>query len=262
MIQAPRTLAGPLVLGGALLVLLVLPIATLLATSSPADIARGLQHPLASAALALSLKTTALSLAVVVALGTPLAFLLARTEGRLNAVLQAAIELPIVLPPAVLGVALLLAFGRAGPFGGALDALGIALPFSVAAVVIAQVIVSAPFYVQAARVGFQAVDPDLTLVARTLGASPARAFARVTLPMAAPALLTGAALAWARALGEFGATLLFAGSLAGRTQTLPLAIYAALETDIGAARAIAIVLCGVAFLLLALLRVLAVRGAR
>jgi len=249
-------------LGGTLLTLLVLPIATLVLTSSPSDIAAGLAHPLTSAALALSLKTTLLSLAIVVLLGTPLAFWLAHGAGRATAFLQAAIELPIVLPPAVLGVALLLAFGRVGVFGGLLDRFGIALPFSVAAVVIAQVIVSAPFYVQAARVGFQAVDEDLTLVARTLGATPARAFIRITLPLASPGLLTGAALAWARALGEFGATLLFAGSLAGRTQTLPLAIYAALESDIAAARAIALVLCAIAFALLVLLRVLAARGAR
>jgi molybdate transport system permease protein len=258
----PSTPVFTVVLGGALLGLLVLPIATLLLTSSPGDIARGLAHPLASAAIALSLKTTSLSLVLVIAFGTPLAYWLARSQGRLNAVLQAAIELPIVLPPAVLGVALLLAFGRAGAFGGALDTFGISLPFSVAAVVIAQVIVCAPFYVQAARVGFQAVDADLTLVARTLGASPARAFVDITLPLASPGMLTGAALAWARALGEFGATLLFAGSLAGRTQTLPLAIYAALESDISAARAIAVVLCGIAFALLVLLRLVAARGAR
>lgn len=262
MKRAPSTPLFTVVLGGALLTLLVLPIATLVLTSSPGDIARGLAHPLASSAIALSLKTTSLSLVLVIALGTPLAYWLAHSASRVSALLQAAIELPIVLPPAVLGVALLLVFGRAGVFGGALEAIGISLPFSVAAVVIAQVIVCAPFYVQAARVGFEAVDADLTLVARTLGGSPARVFSRVTLPLASPAMLTGAALAWARALGEFGATLLFAGSLAGRTQTLPLAIYAALESDISAARAIAIVLCGIAFALLVVLRVLAVRGAR
>jgi molybdate transport system permease protein len=258
----PSTPLFTVVLGGALLSLLILPIATLVLTSSPGELARGLAHPLTSAAIALSLKTTSLSLLIVVAFGTPLSYWLARSEGRLNAALQAAIELPIVLPPAVLGVALLLAFGRAGAFGGALDALGISLPFSIAAVIVAQVIVCAPFYVQAARVGFQAVDDDFSLVARTLGASPARAFTHITLPLASPGMLTGAALAWARALGEFGATLLFAGSLAGRTQTLPLAIYAALESDVAAARAIAVVLCGIAFALLVLLRVVAARGAR
>jgi molybdate transport system permease protein len=262
VIKPARAPAWSIMLGGALLTLLVLPIATLVFTSSPSDIAAGLAHPLTSAALVLSFKTTLLSLAIVVLLGTPLAFWLARSAGRATAFVQAAIELPIVLPPAVLGVALLLAFGRAGVFGAVLERFGIALPFSVAAVVIAQVIVSAPFYVQAARVGFRAVDEDLTLVARTLGATPARVFTRITLPLASPGLLTGAALAWARALGEFGATLLFAGSLAGRTQTLPLAIYAALESDIAAARAIALVLCTIAFALLVLLRVLAARGSR
>ena len=248
-------------LGGLLLALLLLPIATLVLTSSPAAIARGLAHPLAGQALWLSARTTLLSLLIVIALGTPLALWLARARGRTSALLQAAVELPIVLPPAVLGLALLLAFGRRGPFGPALESIGIALPFSTAAVVLAQTIVCAPFYVQAARVGLQAIDPDLVLVARTLGASRRGAFLRVTLPLAMPALLTGAALAWARALGEFGATLLFAGSLPGRTQTLPLAIYGALESDVDAARAIALVLCGVAFILLTLLRALAARKA-
>lgn len=248
------------VAGGVLLALLLLPIATLMLTSSPAAIARGLSHPLAGQALWLSVKTTLLSLAIVITLGTPLAMWLARARGRTSALLQAAVELPIVLPPAVLGLSLLLALGRRGPFGPLLESLGISLPFSTAAVVLAQTIVCAPFYVQAARVGLQAIDPDLELVARTLGASPREVLLRVTLPLAAPALLTGAALAWARALGEFGATLLFAGSLPGRTQTLPLAIYGALESDIDAARAIAIVLCAVAFVLLALLRVLASRS--
>jgi molybdate transport system permease protein len=248
-------------LGGALLVLLVLPVATLVVTSSPAEIARGLAHPLTRTAIALSLRTTLLSVALVMLLGTPLAWWLARAQSSHKALLQAVIELPIVLPPAVLGLALLIAFGRAGVFGKLLDTLGITLPFSTAAVVIAQLIVCAPFYVQAARVGFEAVDPDLVLVARTLGASPLGAFTSVVLPLASPAIMTGAALAWARALGEFGATLLFAGSLAGRTQTLPLAIYGALESDISAARAIALVLCCIAFALLVLLRVLARRGA-
>lgn len=258
----PRSPAWTVALGGALLALLVLPIAALVLTSSPAELARGLAHPLTRAAIALSLRTTSISLGLLVLLGTPLALWLARASGRKKALLQAAIELPIVLPPAVLGLALLLAFGRAGPFGPVLAALDVALPFSTAAVIIAQLIVSAPFYVQAARLGFEAVDPDLVLVARTLGASPLRAFAGVMLPLASPAILTGAALAWARALGELGATLLFAGSLTGRTQTLPLAILAALEADIAAARAIALVLCAIAFVLLALLRFLALRGAR
>jgi len=249
-------------LGGALLVLLVLPVATLVLTSSPAEVARGLAHPMTRTAIALSLRTTLLTLLILVLLGTPLALWLARARGRAKAWLQAAVELPIVLPPAVLGLALLMSFGRAGVFGRLLDTLGIALPFSTAAVIIAQLIVSAPFYVQTARVGFEAVDENLVLVARSLGASSFGAFRRITLPLASSAILTGAALAWARALGEFGATLLFAGSLAGRTQTLPLAIYGALEADISAARAIALVLCGIAFVLLVLLRMFAATGAR
>jgi molybdate transport system permease protein len=160
----------------------------------------------------------------------------------------------MVMPPAVAGIALLLTFGRRGLLGGALEALGLGVSFTTAAVVMAQVFVAAPFYVGAAAAGFAALDRDLRVVARTLGASPARVFARVALPLARPALVTGAALAWARALGEFGATLMFAGNLSGRTQTLPLAIYAALESDLRAAQALALVLVLFAFALLLVLR--------
>jgi molybdate transport system permease protein len=191
--------------------------------------------------------TSLVALVVVVALGTPLAWLLAQRERR---VIEILVELPVVLPPAVLGVALLLAFGRHGLLGPFLERAGLSVAFTPAAVVLAQIVVAAPFYVLAATSAFRALDRELLVVARTLGASPARAFFRVALPITRPALLRGATLAWARALGEFGATLLFAGSLAGRTMTLPLAIYAALESDLRAARAIALVLVVVAFALL------------
>jgi molybdate transport system permease protein len=162
--------------------------------------------------------------------------------------------LPVVIPPAVLGVALLETFGRRGLLGGALDGLGLALPFSTAAVVVAQIVVSAPFYVQAASSAFRRVDADLLLVARTLGASPAGAFVRVGVPLALPGLLGGAALCWARALGEFGATLLFAGNLPGTTQTMPLAIYATLESDLRAATSLSVALAAIAVSLLLVLR--------
>ncbi len=176
-------------------------------------------------ALGLSLATTALAMVLVIALGTPLAFLLARRRFRGAAVVEALVDLPIVLPPAVAGIALLMAFGRNGLVGRWLNEGGITLGFTTAAVVMAQLFVAAPFYVIAARGGFARVDRDLEEVATDLGASPVRVFRTVTLPLIAPSLIAGAVLAWARALGEFGATIMFAGSFPGITQTMPLAIY-------------------------------------
>jgi molybdate transport system permease protein len=154
----------------------------------------------------------------------------------------------------VVGIALLETFGRRGLFGGVLTALGIQIPFTTLAVVLAQLVVSAPFYVQAAAAAFRRVDSDLLIVARTLGQSQRGAFLRVAVPIALPGLVGGAALAWARSLGEFGATLLFAGNLPGTTQTMPLAIYMALESDVRVAIALSLVLAGVSVLLLLALR--------
>jgi molybdate transport system permease protein len=252
-------------LSALLLALLLLPVMALAVSSSPAELLAGARHPLFATALWLSLRTSLLSLLLVVLCGTPLAFWLARRDTPPARAVSLAVDLPIVLPPAVVGVALLQTFGRRGLLGPALDSIGITLPFTSAAVVLAQVVVSAPFYVQSAANAFRKVDPDLLLVARTLGASPAGAFARVAVPLALPGLVAGASLAWARALGEFGATLLFAGNLAGTTRTLPLAIYTALESDLRAAVAISLVLAGVALVLLLGLRAapdLLARGSR
>jgi len=186
--------------------------------------------------------------------GTALAWYLVRHEGALSRWIESAIQLPIVIPPAVGGLALLLAFGRRGLLGESLDAIGIAIPFTTLAVILAEVFVSAPFFVLAAAAAFRRLDPTLWVVARSLGASPLRAFVRVALPTAAPSLVAGAAMSWARSLGEFGATLMFAGNLTGRTQTLPLAVYTALESDMRAAQAIALVLVMIAFALLLVLR--------
>jgi molybdate transport system permease protein len=202
----------------------------------------------------LSLETTTISLIAIVLLGTPLAWSIARGGGRGRRWVETMVELPVVIPPAVVGVALLAAFGRTGLFGEALADAGLGLTFTAGAVVLAQVVVAAPFYVQTAAAAFRAVDEDLLVVARTLGATPASAFLRVAVPVALPGIVNGAGLAWARALGEFGATLLFAGNLPGRTQTLPLAIYTAMESDIDAARALSVVLVVVALALLVLLR--------
>jgi molybdate transport system permease protein len=176
-------------------------------------------------ALGLSLATTTLAMVFVIALGTPLAYLLARRRFPGAAVVEALVDLPIVLPPAVAGIALLVAFGRNGLIGQWLAGGGITLGFTTAAVVMAQLFVAAPFYVIAARGGFARVDRDLEEAATDLGAPPGKVFRTVTLPLIAPSLIAGAVLAWARALGEFGATIMFAGSFPGVTQTMPLAIY-------------------------------------
>jgi molybdate transport system permease protein len=247
------TLSG-YALGGALFVFLLLPVVALFVTSGPSAWWAGLRHPITASALLLSLGTTAASLALIVLLGTPLAWWLARSRTRLAHVVETVVGLPIVIPPAVAGLALLLAFGRFGLAGPLLERAGLTLSFSTAAVVLAQTFVAAPFYVQAAAATFTALDEDLLIVARTLGASRPRVFFRVALPLARGGLVAGAALAWARALGEFGATLMFAGNLSGRTQTLPLAVYTALESDLRAAQALAVVLVLVALALLVVLR--------
>jgi molybdate transport system permease protein len=241
-------------LSGALLLLVLLPIAGLLFTSSPAELLRGLRDPLVAPAIRLTITTTLASLVLIVLCGTPLAWLIARGRGRAWRVLETVTQLPVVLPPAVAGVALLLAFGRRGLLGPGLAVFGVGLPFSSAAVVLAQSFVAAPFYVQAAVAAFRRLDPDLVLVARTLTASWPRVFFTVALPLSWPALAGGAALSWARALGEFGATLMFAGNLTGRTQTLPLTIYTALESDLQTAQSLSIILVAVAFALLVAIR--------
>ena len=237
------------------LTLLVLPLVALVVASSPADFAAGLRSSLFGPALWLSARTTAQSLVIVVVAGTPLAWWLSSSSGRLPRFVEALVDLPIVIPPAVMGIALLETFGRSGLLGPALATAGIRVPFTTLAVVLAQVVVSAPFFVQAAAAAFRRVDADLLVVARTLGQSQQGAFLRVAVPLALPGLIGGAALAWARALGEFGATLLFAGNLPGTTQTMPLAIYTALESDVRVAVALSLVLAAVSVFLLLALRV-------
>lgn len=234
--------------------LLVVPVLALWFASSPADLAAGIHHPLFAPALALSARTTLISLAAVVAAGTPLAWWLAGAAPRRARIIEILVDVPIVMPPAVVGIALLQTFGRSGVAGPLLEALGIQVPFTTAAVILAQIVVSSPFYIQSATAAFRSVDRDLLIVARTLGQSPGGAFLRVAVPLALPGLISGAALSWARSIGEFGATLLFAGNLPGTTQTMPLAILMALESDVRAALALSLVLAGVAVLLLLTLR--------
>jgi molybdate transport system permease protein len=241
-------------LSGFLLLLVVLPIAGLLFTASPGDLLRGLGDPMVGPAVRLTLATTVASLVLVIGCGTPLAWVLARRRGRAWRIVEIVVQLPVVLPPAVAGVALLLAFGRRGLLGPGLASIGIGLPFTRAAVILAETFVAVPFYLQAAIAAFRRLEPDLVLVARTLGASRPRVFFTVAVPISKAALAGGAAMSWARALGEFGATLMFAGNLTGRTQTLPLAIYSALESDLRTAQSLSIVLVVVAFALLVAMR--------
>jgi molybdate transport system permease protein len=255
--SAIDAVAWPVAVGlasGLLVLLVALPIAGLLLTSSPRALLRALGDPMVGPAVAVTVSTTTASLLLIVACGTPLAWWLSRRRTRAARVLETLVHLPVVLPPAVAGVALLLAFGRRGLLGTTLASVGVGLPFTPAAVVLAQAFVAAPFYVQAALSAFRRLDPDLVLVARTLGASRPRVFFTVAVPISWPALGAGAALSWARALGEFGATLLFAGNLTGRTQTLPLAIYTALESDLHTAQSLSIVMVAVAFAVLVAVR--------
>lgn len=246
------------------LVVLVVPVIALVWRSCDVlQWRQSLHDPVVTKALALSLFTTTITLGLVAAIGSPVAYLLARYQFRGKRVLDAVLDLPMILPPAVAGLALLLAFGRRGLIGGWLSRAGIDVAFSTTAVIIAQCFVSAPFFIRAARSGFESVDPELEHVAASLGEPPREIFRRVTLPLARPSLMAGAIMAWARALGEFGATLMFAGNFPGRTQTMPLAIYTAMESDLGSSLTLGVVLLGVSLVaLLALQLALGRRSAR
>jgi molybdate transport system permease protein len=241
-----------------LVAFIVLPLAGLVLHLEPHAFAASLATPSARNALRLSLVTTASALALTLAFGTPLAYALARGRFPGRRLVDAVVDLPIVVPPAVAGLALLLVFGRNGTLGPGLHALGINLSFSTAAVVMAQVFVASPFYVRAARGGFTSVDRTLEAASATLGMGPLRTFALVTVPLAAPALLGGLVLSWARALGEFGATIMFAGNLTGISQTLPLAVYLDLESgDVAGATALAVTLVALSLAIVIAVRALA-----
>jgi molybdate transport system permease protein len=213
------------VLTAVLLGFVLLPILAIFLRVPPSTLLAQLRSPVARDALRVSLRSTLIALAVIVVFGTPVAYVLATRRFRGATALTALLELPLVLPPAVAGIGLFAAFGRFGLLGGALRVFGIQIPFSQAAVVMALVFVANPFYTRLAVAAFASMDHQLLGASRTLGKGSAATFFRVALPLARQELSAGAALAWARALGEFGATILFAGSLQGKTQTLPLAIY-------------------------------------
>jgi molybdate transport system permease protein len=203
--------------------------------------------------------TTSATLLIALMAGTPLAYLLARRHFPGKWLVETATDLPLVLPPVTAGVALLMAFGRRGVLGPSLAVLGIELPFTMTAVVLAQLFVAGSFYIRGAKLGFAAVDPELEEAAAMDGASAWGRFWYVTLPLALPGITSGIVLCLARAVSEFGATLMFAGNFAGRTQTMSLAIMAALETDLSAALALAVLLVGIAAAVLVLSRVVASR---
>jgi molybdate transport system permease protein len=231
----------------ATLVFLVLPVLAIFLQVPPSELISSLRDPAAVDALRLSLETTLTALAVIVVVGTPAAWLLATRRFRGRELAVTLVELPLVLPPAVAGIGLLAAMGPSG----LLAPLGIRVALSTAAVVIALTFVSAPFFLRQAQAAFSAVDPTWLDASRTLGAGEARTLARVAVPAALPGLTAGLALAWGRALGEFGATLMFAGSFRGITQTVPLAIYERFATDFTGALALsAVLVCASAALLL------------
>jgi molybdate transport system permease protein len=212
--------------------------------------------PVVLDALGLSLVTTAVSLVVTVSLGLPLAFVLARRRFRGKGLLEAVVDLPVVLPPSVAGLALLLVFGRQGLLSAPFGLLGISVPFTTIAVIMAQTFVSAPFFIRSARAGIAGVDRDLEDAARVDGASERQLFRAVTVPLAGAALAAGLTMSWARSLGEFGATIMFAGNLEGRTQTLPLVVYGEFQGGgIDASIAAAAILVLAAFGVLAAVRV-------
>lgn len=250
--RAPLGLLLPALLG---LVFLTLPLLGLLLRAPWSSMPQRLTEPGVLTALRLSLQTATVATGLCVLLGVPLAWLLARTEFRGRRVVRALVTVPLVLPPVVGGVALLLVFGRRGLLGGWLEStFGVTIPFTTTAVVLAQAFVAMPFLVIAVEGALRGADPRYEEAAATLGAGRWTTFTHVTLPLVAPGVVAGAVLAWARALGEFGATITFAGNYPGVTQTMPTAVYLALETDLDAAIVLSLVLLTVSVGILAGLR--------
>ena len=236
------------------LAFVALPVVAIFTRVPPGRLVRLLSSGVVTDALVVSARTTLIAEALILLFGTPLAYLLATRRFPGRVLLVTVVELPLVLPPAVAGIGLIAAFGRSGLLGPTLDALGLHIPFTETAVVLAIALVASPLFVRTAIAAFEAVDPNLVAASRTLGAGPARTFFRVALPLARGGLAAGAALAFARALGEFGATIMFAGSLRGVTETLPLAIYEEFSLDFDRALAMGALLVVVSIALLLTLK--------
>jgi molybdate transport system permease protein len=233
-----------------ILAFFILPLIALFLRITPGEFVAYLKQPQVLQAVLLSLFTTVAATLVSILLGTPLAYAIGRGSFRYPRLVDTLIDLPLVLPPAVAGVALLMTFGRRGLLGGALDFLGIQIPFTPLAVVMAQTFVSASFYIKSAALGFASIDPELEQAAGLDGASNWQTFRFVVVPLSWTALLSGGVMTWARALGEFGATIIFAGNYPGRTQTMPLAIYIGFELDLDVALTLSVILVGFSFLAL------------
>ena len=233
-----------------MLIYIIVPLLALFLRISPEQLVANLQEPNVLRAIGLSLTTTIVSTLLIILGGTPLAYAHARRQFRFGRLIDTLIDLPLVLPPAVAGVALLMAFGRRGLLGGWLDLLGVQVGFTTVAVIMAQVFVAAPFYIKSAALGFASLDRELELAASLDGASSWQIFRFVTMPLSWSALLGGSVMSWARALGEFGATIIFAGNFPGRTQTMPLAIYIGFELDLDIALTLSVILILFSFLAL------------
>lgn len=252
------TLASGLAAGALALLagFISLPILSLILWTVSEDSWRAMASPEARDALLLSARTTAISMFIIISVGTPAAYILARAEFPGKRIIDSLIDIPAVLPPSAAGIALLLTFGRFGLLGQYLNIFGVQVTFTTAAVVIAEVFVAAHFYVRQAAVGFAGVRRDVEEAAMVDGASHFAVFTRVTLPLTFPALVAGAVMAWARALGEFGGTIIVAGNFRGVTQTIPLAIYSAFEGDLDAAVALSVLVLGFAFTVIIVARLL------
>lgn len=237
-----------------LLLFFVLPLLALVLRVPLGEPLAALADPAVGQAISLSLWTTLIALALALLGGTPLALLLARTRFPGRAALETLLDLPVVLPPAVAGIALLVAFGRFGLLGGALRTVGITIPFTTVAVIMAQLFVAGPLYIRTAIGAFGAIERDLEDAAAVDGAGPLRVFRYITLPLASAPLAGGAVMTWARALGEFGATIIFAGNLQGVTQTMPLAIYLGFEQNLAAALTLSLLMLFVSFAVLFVVR--------
>jgi molybdate transport system permease protein len=227
--------------------------------TSPVTLVANLVDNQVEQALIISIKTTLISLAIILLFGTPLAYLMGRYRFPLKNVVDTLIDLPTVLPPSVAGVALLLTFGRMGPLGGWLTKMGINLAFTQAAVVMAQVFIASPYFIRAASLGFANIDEEYIQAAQLDGAGRLQILRYLTLPLASNALVSGGVMSWSRALGEFGATILFAGNFIGRTQTMPLAIYLGFETNLDVALTLSVILVGISFISLLAIKSMAVR---
>lgn len=237
------------------LAFLALPIVGIFVHTSPGNLIHQLSNPVVKDAFVVTMKTSLLAQALILLFGTPTAYLLATRRFPGHSLAMTLVELPLVLPPAVAGLGLLAALGRQGLLGSSLDAFGVSIPFTQSAVTIAVAYVASPLYIRQAVASFEATDPQLPAASRTLGAGPIRTFFRVVLPLARGGLIAGLALSFARGLGEFGATIMFAGSLQAVTQTLPLAIYSEFDVSFDAALAMSGVLILISAVLLLTLRI-------